>query len=86
MRSNVSAQGNSKMTIVQRWGDDLAVRLPSTVTKQLGLREGASVTVSVEDRTLVIRKSTLADLLGGCRDDNRHETVEWGPPLGCEMF
>jgi antitoxin MazE len=77
------------MTLVQRWGKNLAIRLPRAVADQSGLREGAEVTLSVENCTLVIRKSakrvTLADLLAGCRHDNRHHTVEWGPPIGCEQ-
>jgi len=76
------------MSHVQRWGNSLAVRLPKAVAEQAGLREGAGVTTSVEEGTLVIRKrarrTTLADLLRDCRDDNRHEPVEWGPPVGRE--
>ena len=78
------------MSHVQRWGNSLAVRLPKTVADQAGLREGADVTITVEDGTLVIRKSTqrttLADLLAQCRDDNRHDAVEWGPPVGRELL
>jgi antitoxin MazE len=78
------------MSRVQRWGNSLAVRLPKVVADQAGLREGADVTISVEDGTLVIRKSvkrtTLADLLAGCRDDNRHAPIEWGPPVGRELL
>jgi len=78
------------MSHVQRWGNSLAVRLPKAVVDQAGLREGENVTVSVEDGTLIIRKSmkptTLADLLAGCRDDNRHEPIEWGPPVGRELL
>jgi antitoxin MazE len=78
------------MSHVQRWGNSLAVRLPKALADQAGLREGANVTLSVEDGMLVIRKSTkrttLADLLAGCRDDNRHEPIEWGPPVGREVL
>jgi antitoxin MazE len=77
------------MSHIQRWGNSLALRLPKPIAEQLKLSEGANVTLSVERGALVVRKApkktTLADLLAQCRDDNRHELVDWGPAVGREI-
>ena len=77
------------MSHIQRWGNSLALRLPKPIAEQLKLSEGANVTLSVERGALVVRKApkktTLADLLAQCRDDNRHEPIDWGPPVGREI-
>jgi antitoxin MazE len=51
---------------IAKWGNSLAVRLPSTVVKALGLKEGDQVEVTVRgDRHLEI-----------ARDDGREKALE----------
>jgi antitoxin component of MazEF toxin-antitoxin module len=37
-------------------------------------------------RTVRRRKYTLAQLLEGVTEENRHEEVDWGPPVGNETL
>jgi len=75
---------------IQRWGNSLALRLPKPIAEQLNLSEGADVILSVERGALVVRKkpkrTTLAELLAQCRDDNRHAPIDWGQPVGREIL
>lgn len=42
---------------VSKWGNSLAVRLPASVVEALGLREGDSIEIIVDDeRTFAVRK------------------------------
>jgi antitoxin MazE len=39
---------------IARWGDSLALRIPRPVAERLGLGEGATVDLSVEQDRLVV--------------------------------
>jgi antitoxin MazE len=77
------------MTVtLQKWGNSVGVRLPKPMLEQVGLKAGAQVEVTVEGDHLVIRRGRLrlADLLARCDKSNRPETVDFGPPVGCEII
>ena len=40
---------------VAKWGNSLALRIPSAFARELDVREGASVEISVDNGTLVVR-------------------------------
>ena len=47
---------------VSKWGNSLAIRLPSSVVEALGLKEGDDVTVSITDwRDIVIAHKPAPD-------------------------
>ena len=76
---------------VQKWGNSLALRIPSSVAKDLQVRRGSSVEVAVEDGKLIVkpakkRKASLAQLLKGVTKDNRHSEQDWGAPVGREAW
>ncbi|KAA0182707.1 AbrB/MazE/SpoVT family DNA-binding domain-containing protein [Cupriavidus cauae] len=49
---------------VAKWGNSLAVRLPSSVVEALELREGDDIEIVVDDpRTFAVRKKPGADVL-----------------------
>ncbi len=49
---------------VAKWGNSLAVRLPSSVVEALQLREGDDIEIVVDDpRTFAVRKKPGADVL-----------------------
>jgi antitoxin MazE len=53
---------------VSKWGNSLAIRIPSSVVKALELSEGDNVEVTIPaDRIFVIHKAGKKDLLGKLR-------------------
>lgn len=78
-------------TRVGKWGHSLAVRIPTSVAREMALDEGKQVQFSVEAGRLVIepitkrRRYSLEELVAGITDENRHEEVDWGPPVGKEF-
>jgi antitoxin MazE len=79
------------MQVVTKWGNSLGVRIPSALAKQIELREGMQVGISVMDGRLVIqpeqrRKYTLDELLDGMIPENCHTEVEMGEPVGNEIW
>ena len=65
------------------------MRIPKVFAKKVGIEEDATVEISVSGGDLVIsprkpRTFKLEQLLAGITDENLHEEVDTGPPLGNE--
>jgi antitoxin MazE len=76
---------------LHRWGNSVGLRLPKPLLDQLGLKEGSEVDVKVENNRLVIepsrrRRYTMAELLEGFTPDDWPGEVDWGPPVGKEVW
>jgi antitoxin MazE len=78
------------MNVINKWGNSLGVRIPQEVAKEIGLKVGSIVEVTVIDGNAVIlplvRKDTLADLLEGVTPDLIGGEVDWGHPIGAEVW
>lgn len=59
---------------IQKWGNSLAVRIPSKLIKKLNLANGTSVELSAKNHHLIISpiKSELDTLLESINSSNRH--------------
>ncbi|HEX9108682.1 MAG TPA: AbrB/MazE/SpoVT family DNA-binding domain-containing protein [Longimicrobiales bacterium] len=76
---------------VQKWGNSLAVRIPRAFAEEARLAEGTEVDMSVTGAGLVVRpvarhRYSLDELLAGVTDDNIHAEVDWGRPVGKEIW
>lgn len=75
---------------VARWGNSLALRIPSSLAKDAGLAEGTPVTVRLEGGALVIRADapsySLDDLLRGITAKNQHAETPTGRVRGRESW
>jgi len=76
-------------TAIQKWGNSLALRIPSAVARQIRVENGDAVELSVESGALTIRAARprykLVDLVKGIHPDNSHEEVDWGKTEGREV-
>jgi antitoxin MazE len=76
-------------TVVRKWGNSLALRLPQRLAADLHLTEGATVTLIVEDSALIVRPARkrfrLADLLAK-EPAKKHAEFDWGEPRGEEEW
>lgn len=78
-------------TRIQKWGNSLGLRIPKAFADQAGVEAGSAVDLSLQDGELIVRptrepKCDLAALLRDITDDNLHDEVETGPPLGREVW
>ena len=75
---------------IHKWGNSLALRLPSAVAQQIHVREGAFVKLELEDGTLRISSARaryrLGDLLKKVKPANLHSETDWGTPKGGEIW
>ena len=87
----ISISRKNMNTTIQKWGNSLALRIPSSVAREMEVREGSSVDLAVEDGRIVVkpaRKSrmSLAQILKGVTKENRHSETDWGSPVGREVW
>ena len=78
-------------TLVQRWGNSLALRIPKTFAEEISVRAGDEVEMNVTKGRLVIaprppRDSHLADLVAEIRPGNLHKEIVVHGPKGKEVW
>ncbi len=75
---------------VVKWGNSLAIRIPQSLAKQTKLGEGSLVELLTTTEGFRVKKRpehpTLEELLARVTDENRHESVDWGFPVGNEIW
>jgi antitoxin MazE len=79
------------LTHIQKWGNSLALRIPQSVAREIGLSQDSSVEIALIDGKLVIapvvkRKLTLEKLLAQVTDENIHREIDTGVPVGRELW
>jgi antitoxin MazE len=78
-------------TKIARWGNCLALRIPSRLAMSHQLNEGSGVEI-IEDngelrlRPLISENLKLGDLLAGITEDNLHGEIETGTVEGKESW
>lgn len=78
-------------TLVQRWGNSLALRIPKSFAEEISVRAGDEVEMKVAKGRLVIaprqaRDYHLADLLAEIRPGNLHKEIIIKGPRGRELW
>jgi antitoxin MazE len=77
-----------------KWGNSLALRVPKAFAQEIGASVGKAANMEVRDGKLVVeiarpkrsRRYSLEQLVAGIRPENRHRELEWGPPVGNEIW
>lgn len=77
--------------VVKKWGNSAAVRVPAAVLEAAHMRLDQPVDVREEGGRIIIEPLhpahyDLDALIAGITDDNRHEPMETGKPIGKEVW
>jgi len=76
-------------TVIQRWGNSLALRIPKAFADSLGLAQGVPIEMSIESGKLVLeavpKQYSLDELLAGITADNLHTEIDTGAAVGKEI-
>jgi antitoxin MazE len=79
-------------TVVQQWGNSLAVRIPRHMARESHIGRGTHVEVSIANGKLVLtplskrRSYSLASLVKRITSANRHVEIDLGRPMGREVW
>ena len=79
------------MSTIQKWGNSLAVRIPSVLAGQLEVGDGAEVELNVRNGELVMRpvrtkKLSLRELLKDCKPSQLHGETDFDEDVGREVL
>lgn len=78
-------------TKIQKWGNSLGLRIPKSFAEEASLKEGSTVDLSIEKKSLVVKalpekRFDLTQLVSAIRDDNLHEEVATGEAVRRESW
>jgi antitoxin MazE len=75
---------------IGKWGNSLAVRIPGPYAKDLGLKEGTELEVTLVEGAILLRprpkEFTLEELVAGITPENVHGETDWGEAVGRESW
>ncbi|MDR6291322.1 MULTISPECIES: AbrB/MazE/SpoVT family DNA-binding domain-containing protein [Inquilinus] len=79
---------------VKKWGNSAAVRIPAAIMDVARLSIDQAVDVRLEGGRIIIEPilddgiagTDLETLLAGVTDENRHDSVDFGPAVGKEVW
>ena len=76
---------------IQKWGGSLALKIPKSAAIVAGLAQGTEVELKAGKGGLVVRPIPakvyrLSDLLRNVRKSQLHGEVDFGPPVGKEVW
>ena len=88
--SKQSIYFNKMQTIIKKWGNSLALRIPVSITRETGLSDGSVVNIQMVEDSIVIKPVkkvyVLEDLLSQVNDSNIHKETNTGDPVGREIW
>ena len=75
--------------LVKKWGNSASIRIPASVMQAARIALDQTVDVREENGRIVVEpvrpvEYDLATLVAGITDENRHEEIDFGPPVGKE--
>ena len=78
-------------TTAQLWGHSVAIRIPKAIAVDAGIAPGVTVEVTREGDSVIIRgerhpRFALESLMEAVTPENRHGEIDWGSPVGREVW
>ena len=81
------------MSTIQKWGNSQGLRLAKAILQEAQLNVGDEVDISVENGRIIIEPATkirgrydLQELLAKMPKEYRVEELDWGGPIGKEVW
>jgi len=78
------------LTKALKWGNSLAVRIPSVLSKECGIEENTNIEIVRRDGEIIITPASkgysLDKLLAGVTKNNIHSEFDTGRPVGKEAL
>jgi antitoxin MazE len=76
---------------IQKWGNSLALRIPKSFATHSNIEQGSVVELSLDDGRMIVEPAkeqeySLEDLLARVTKKNLHSEVDFGMPVGKEMW
>ena len=78
------------ITTIQKWGNSQGIRIPKTILSSVNWKEGEPLTLHAEDNKIVIepamKRKNIKELFEGYDGNYETQEVDWGEPMGKEVW
>jgi antitoxin MazE len=76
---------------IQKWGNSLALRIPKSFATHSSIKQGSVVDLSLDNGRMIVEPTkeqeySLKDLLALVTKKNLHSEVDFGAPVGKEVW
>ena len=78
---------------IKKWGNSASVRIPASIMKAANMTIDGHVDIHEEDGRIIIEAAkkrrphyTMDELLAGITEGNMHELIDFGQPVGKEIW
>ena len=76
---------------IQKWGNSLALRIPKSFAAHSGIEQGSVVDLSLDNGRMIVeapkeQEYSLEELLARVTKSNLHSEVDFGAPVGKEVW
>jgi antitoxin MazE len=76
---------------IQKWGNSHGIRLPQIILDGLNLKEGSEVEITPQNNGILIKsihmkRPKIQELFEGYNGDYQPEEIDWGEPVGGEIW
>ena len=76
---------------IQKWGNSLALRIPKSFATHSRIQQGSVVDLSLDNGRMIVEPTreeeySLQDLLARVTKKNLHAEVDFGAPIGKEVW
>jgi len=76
---------------IQKWGNSLALRIPKSFAMHSSIEQGTVVDLSLDNGRMIVEPTreqeySLEDLLAKVTKKNLHSEVDFGGPIGKEVW
>ncbi len=81
------------LTKIQKWGNSQGLRFPKTLLEEVDIRIGDEVNISVQAGKIIVEpvnkvhgRYDIRELIAQMPDDYQVEEIDWGAPVGKEVW
>lgn len=77
--------------MVKKWGNSASIRIPSSIMHAANLEIDQEVEIREEGGVVIVApvryiKYDLDELVAGITDENKHDLISFGEPVGKEIW
>ena len=78
------------LTTIQKWGNSQGIRIPKNILDSLHWESQENLSITAEDNKIIIepakKRKNIKELFAGYTGDYAPEEIDWGEPVGKEIW
>ncbi|WP_242833077.1 AbrB/MazE/SpoVT family DNA-binding domain-containing protein [Desulfosporosinus acidiphilus] len=74
--------------MARKWGNSIGIRIPASMANSIKITDGTPIDVELDGERIIItrKKFDLKELLAQIPDEYEPEEIDWGEPVGEEIW